>query len=91
MWHSLVDPVELRPHRAKTAKAGAGSPQITALVTTACLGAGGEILGVMELAHLPYKKGKTSEDYLGLRGLERMEKRNGAGTLLASWKNSRRH
>ena len=26
----------------------------------------------MELAHLPYKNGKTYEDYLGLRGLERM-------------------
>src|SRR5665811_699263 len=25
----------------------------------------------MELAHLPYKKGHTYEDYLGLRGLER--------------------
>jgi polyphosphate glucokinase len=24
---------------------------------------------------LPYKKGKTYEDYLGLRGLERMAKR----------------
>jgi polyphosphate glucokinase len=29
----------------------------------------------MELAHLPYKKGKTYEDYLGLRGLERMGKK----------------
>jgi polyphosphate glucokinase len=28
----------------------------------------------MELAHLPYKKGKTYEDYLGLRGLKRMGK-----------------
>jgi predicted NBD/HSP70 family sugar kinase len=26
----------------------------------------------MELAHLPYKNGKSYEDYLGLRGLERM-------------------
>jgi predicted NBD/HSP70 family sugar kinase len=26
----------------------------------------------MELAHLPYKNGKTYEDYLGLRGLERL-------------------
>ena len=25
----------------------------------------------MELAHLPYKKGRTYEDYVGLRGLER--------------------
>ena len=30
------------------------------------------ILEPMELAHLPYKKGKTYEDYLGLRGLKRM-------------------
>ena len=26
----------------------------------------------MELAHLPYRKGRTYEDYVGLRGLERM-------------------
>ncbi len=29
----------------------------------------------MELAHLPYKKGKTYEDFLGLRGLKRMGKK----------------
>src|SRR5215475_528631 len=29
----------------------------------------------MELAHLPYKKDKTYEDYLGLRGLERLGKK----------------
>ncbi len=29
----------------------------------------------MELAHLPYKHGKTYEDYLGLRGLERLGKK----------------
>ena len=29
----------------------------------------------MELAHLSYKDGKTYEDYLGLRGLERMGKK----------------
>ncbi len=28
----------------------------------------------MELAHLPYRKGKTFEDYLGQRGLDRMGK-----------------
>jgi polyphosphate glucokinase len=33
------------------------------------------ILEPMELAHLIYKKGKTYEDYLGLRGLERMGKK----------------
>jgi polyphosphate glucokinase len=30
------------------------------------------VLQPMELAHLPYKHGKTYEDYLGLRGLKRM-------------------
>lgn len=29
----------------------------------------------MELAHLPYRKGKTYEDYVGLRGLERLGKK----------------
>lgn len=29
----------------------------------------------MELAHLPYKKGKTYEDYIGLHGLERLGKK----------------
>ena len=29
------------------------------------------VLEPMELAHLPYKKGKTYEDYLGLRGLKK--------------------
>ena len=29
----------------------------------------------MELAHLPYKKGRTFEDYVGRRGLERLGKR----------------
>ena len=28
----------------------------------------------MELAHMPYKKGRTFEDYVGLRGLERLGK-----------------
>lgn len=28
----------------------------------------------LELAHLPYKKGRTFEDYVGLRGLERLGK-----------------
>ena len=30
------------------------------------------VLEPMELAHLPYKKGRTYEDYAGLRGLERL-------------------
>ncbi|MGH7745162.1 MAG: ROK family protein [Candidatus Dormibacteria bacterium] len=29
----------------------------------------------LELAHLPYKKGRTYEDYIGLRGLERLGKK----------------
>ena len=29
----------------------------------------------LELAHLPFKKGKTYEDYVGLRGLQRMGKK----------------
>jgi len=29
----------------------------------------------MEVAHLPYKKGRTFEDYLGLRGLKRLGKK----------------
>src|SRR6195256_2120451 len=33
------------------------------------------IVEPLELAHLPYRKGKTYEDYLGLRGLERMGKK----------------
>jgi polyphosphate glucokinase len=33
----------------------------------------------MELAHLPYKHGKTYEDYLGLRGLQRMGKKKWRG------------
>lgn len=33
------------------------------------------IVEPMELAHLPYRKGKTYEDYLGLRGLERLGKK----------------
>src|SRR5579859_7609533 len=33
------------------------------------------IVEPMELAHLPYKKGKTYEDYLGLRGLKHSGKK----------------
>jgi len=32
------------------------------------------VVAPMELAHLPYRKGRTYEDYIGLRGLERMGK-----------------
>jgi predicted NBD/HSP70 family sugar kinase len=33
------------------------------------------VLQPMELAHLPYKKGRTYEDYLGKAGLERLGKK----------------
>lgn len=33
------------------------------------------ILEPMEVAHLPYKKGRTYEDYLGARGLKRLGKK----------------
>lgn len=33
------------------------------------------ILEPMEVAHLPYKKGRTFEDYLGIRGLKRLGKK----------------
>src|SRR5579872_5035737 len=33
------------------------------------------MLQPMEIAHLPYKKGRTFEDYLGLRGLKRLGKK----------------
>jgi polyphosphate glucokinase len=33
------------------------------------------ILEPMEVAHLPYKKGRTYEDYLGIRGLKRLGKK----------------
>jgi len=34
------------------------------------------ILEPMELAHLPYKKGKTYEEYVGILGLERLGKKS---------------
>jgi predicted NBD/HSP70 family sugar kinase len=34
-----------------------------------------DVLEPMELAHLPYRKGLSYEDYLGLAGLERLGKR----------------
>jgi polyphosphate glucokinase len=33
------------------------------------------LLEPLELAHLPYKRGRTYEDYVGLRGLERLGKK----------------
>ena len=34
-----------------------------------------QVIMPMELAHLPYKKGRTFEDYVGRRGLERLGKK----------------
>ena len=34
-----------------------------------------DVLEPMELAHLPYKKGRAYEDYVGLKGLERLGKK----------------
>ena len=33
------------------------------------------VLEPMELAHLPYRKGRTYEDYVGVRGLRRLGKK----------------
>jgi polyphosphate glucokinase len=33
------------------------------------------VIAPLELAHLPYRKGRTFEDYVGMRGLERAGKR----------------
>src|ERR671918_1425238 len=33
------------------------------------------LLAPMELGHLPYKNGRTYEDYVGLRGLKRLGKK----------------
>jgi polyphosphate glucokinase len=40
------------------------------------------LLEPMELAHLPYKKGRTYEDYVGARGLERLGKKRWAGHVI---------
>ena len=42
----------------------------------------------MELGHLPYEKG-TIEDYLGLRGLEKLGKKKWRKTVEQSWRDSR--
>jgi len=34
-----------------------------------------DVLAPLELAHLPYRKGRTFEDYVGLRGLEKYGKK----------------
>ena len=35
----------------------------------------GKTVAPLELAHLPYRKGRTFEDYVGLRGLKRLGKK----------------
>ena len=42
------------------------------------------ILEPMELGHLPYKKA-TFEDYVGIRGLKRLGRKNGESTSRTSW------
>src|SRR5262249_9536536 len=37
-----------------------------------------KVIAPLELAHLPYKKGKTFEDYVGVRGLDRLGKKKWA-------------
>jgi polyphosphate glucokinase len=39
------------------------------------------IIEPMEIAHLPYKKGRTFEDYVGLRGLKRLGKKEWRETV----------
>ena len=41
----------------------------------------GKTLVPLELAHLPYRKGRTFEDYVGLRGLERRGKKKWRGAV----------
>lgn len=41
------------------------------------------VLAPMELAHLPYLKGRTFEDYVGLRGLKRLGKKKWRKHVLA--------
>ncbi len=40
-----------------------------------------DVLEPLELAHLPYKKGKTYEDYVGLAGLKRLGRRKWRRTV----------
>jgi predicted NBD/HSP70 family sugar kinase len=40
------------------------------------------VLQPMELAHLPYKKGRTYEDYVGLRGMKRLGKKRWRRSVL---------
>ncbi len=53
---------------------GVGTGLGSALVIEGSKGSGqkGGIVQPMELAHLPYRKGRTYEDYVGRRGLERL-------------------
>lgn len=37
------------------------------------------VIEPMEIAHLPYKKGRTYEDYVGIRGLKRLGKKKWRG------------
>jgi polyphosphate glucokinase len=52
---------------------GLGTGMGSALVIEGSKGRG--IVQAMELAHLPYRKGRSYEDYVGLRGLQRLGKK----------------
>jgi hypothetical protein len=43
------------------------------------------VLQPMELGHLPYRKGKTFEDYVGAAGMKRLGKKNGGERSPTSW------
>ena len=47
------------------------------------------VLEPLELAHLPYKKGRSYEDYVGLAGLKRRGKKDGNTMSQRSFSNSR--
>ena len=55
-------------HRGRMLFLGLGTGLGSALIVDG-------VLEPMELAHLPYKKGRTYEDYVGLAGLKRLGKR----------------
>jgi hypothetical protein len=63
--------------RGKMLFLGLGTGLGSAMIVDGCL-------VPMELGHLPYRKAKTFEDFVGEAGLKRHGKRNGLGTLTTS-------
>ena len=43
------------------------------------------VIACLELAHLPYRKGRTFEDYVGLRGLKRLGKKKWRSAPSKTW------